>query len=56
MEVNFSSGQNPLYGAKENALHDYFQGEFILASSKEVFHLPNNISAEYKLKSQHGQN
>jgi dCTP deaminase len=26
-------------------------GEFILAQSKEVFHLPNNISAEYKLKS-----
>lgn len=26
-------------------------GEFILASSKEIFHLPNNISAEYKLKS-----
>lgn len=25
--------------------------EFVLASSKEVFHLPNNISAEYKLKS-----
>lgn len=24
---------------------------FILASSREVFHLPNNISAEYKLKS-----
>ena len=28
-----------------------YPGEFILASSKEVFHLPNNISAEYKLKS-----
>lgn len=26
-------------------------GEFLLASSKEIFHLPNNISAEYKLKS-----
>lgn len=26
-------------------------GEFILAHSVEVFHLPNNISAEYKLKS-----
>ncbi len=26
-------------------------GEFILASSKEIFNLPNNISAEYKLKS-----
>jgi len=26
-------------------------GEFILASSQEIFNLPNNISAEYKLKS-----
>jgi len=26
-------------------------GEFLLASSREIFHLPNNISAEYKLKS-----
>jgi dCTP deaminase len=26
-------------------------GEFILAQSQEVFNLPNNISAEYKLKS-----
>lgn len=26
-------------------------GQFILAQSFEVFHLPNNISAEYKLKS-----
>lgn len=26
-------------------------GEFILAQSREIFHLPNNISAEYKLKS-----
>lgn len=26
-------------------------GEFILAQSMEVFHLPENISAEYKLKS-----
>lgn len=25
--------------------------QFILAHSREVFHLPNNISAEYKLKS-----
>lgn len=28
-----------------------FPGEFLLAHSVEVFHLPNNISAEYKLKS-----
>lgn len=26
-------------------------GQFILAQSEEVFHLPENISAEYKLKS-----
>lgn len=26
-------------------------GQFILAQSREVFNLPNNISAEYKLKS-----
>lgn len=26
-------------------------GEFILAESFEIFHLPNNISAEFKLKS-----
>lgn len=26
-------------------------GDFILAQSKEIFHLPNTISAEYKLKS-----
>ncbi len=26
-------------------------GEFILAQSRELFHLPNNVSAEYKLKS-----
>lgn len=30
---------------------DLNPGEFILASSREVFHLPNNIAAEYKLKS-----
>lgn len=26
-------------------------GDFVLAHSREIFHLPNNISAEYKLKS-----
>jgi len=31
-------------------------GEFILASTKEVFNLPNNISAEYKLKSSMARN
>jgi dCTP deaminase len=28
-----------------------YPGEFILAQSVEIFNLPNNISAEYKLKS-----
>lgn len=28
-----------------------YPGEFILAHSEEIFHLPNNISAEYVLKS-----
>lgn len=31
-------------------------GEFVLASSREVFNLPNNISAEYKLKSSMARN
>lgn len=33
--------------------HGYFlrPGQFILAQSLEVFHLPNNVSGEYKLKS-----
>jgi len=31
-------------------------GEFILASSVEVFNLPNNISGEYKLKSTMARN
>lgn len=31
-------------------------GQFILAHSKEIFNLPNNISAEYKLKSTQARN
>jgi dCTP deaminase len=31
--------------------HILYPNEFILAQSMEVFNLPNNISAEYKLKS-----
>lgn len=31
--------------------YDLEPGEFILASSREIFNLPNNIAAEYKLKS-----
>lgn len=39
-------------------LHSYYlhPGEFVLASSREVFNLPNNISAEYKLKSSMARN
>lgn len=36
--------------ARDGPFHLY-PGEFILAQSLEVFNLPNNISAEYKLKS-----
>jgi len=31
--------------------HTMFPGDFLLASSREIFNLPNNIAAEYKLKS-----
>ncbi len=31
-------------------------GEFILASSREIFNLPDNISAEFKLKSSQARN
>lgn len=31
-------------------------GDFILASSREIFNLPNNIAAEYKLKSSLARN
>lgn len=31
--------------------YDLKPGEFILAHSQQIFNLPNNISAEYKLKS-----
>jgi dCTP deaminase len=39
-------------------LHSYYlhPGEFVLASSREVFNLPNNVSAEYKLKSSMARN
>ena len=35
----------------ENGEYCLAPGEFLLAQSREVFNLPNNISAEYKLKS-----
>lgn len=35
----------------ENNHFDLSPGRFILAQSEQIFNLPNNISAEYKLKS-----
>ena len=43
--------RTPLKTVQHRLPFDVLPGEFILASSREVFHLPNNISAEYKLKS-----
>ncbi len=43
--------RTPLKTVQHQLPFDVLPGEFILASSREVFHLPNNISAEYKLKS-----
>ena len=40
---------------KEHGYH-LKAGEFILASSRETFNLPSNISAEYKLKSSMARN
>jgi dCTP deaminase len=40
-------------------INNYFPmkpGQFILASSRETFNLPNNISCEYKLKSSMARN
>lgn len=39
------------YDLIQDGMFILFPGEFILAQSFEVFNLPNNISAEYKLKS-----
>ena len=43
--------RTPLKTVQHRLPFDVLPGEFILASSREVFHLPNYISAEYKLKS-----
>ena len=43
--------RTPLKTVQHQLPFDVLPGEFVLASSREVFHLPNNISAEYKLKS-----
>ena len=54
---------NMLYLNKKSSLHTervqlesgghhvMHPGQFLLASSREIFHLPSDISAEYKLKS-----
>lgn len=39
------------YPVKSFSMWDMAPGDFLLAQSVEVFNLPNNISAEYKLKS-----
>ncbi len=43
--------RTPLAVEKKEGRAILYPGEFVLASSKEVFRLPNTISAEYKLKS-----
>lgn len=52
--VVVSLGNREHLGMTEVSIEEGFvlrPGQFILAHSKEVFHLPNHISAEYKLKS-----
>lgn len=39
------------YDLLEEECYILYPGEFILAQSQQVFNLPDNISAEYKLKS-----
>ena len=36
---------------ESDGIYSMAPGEFLLAQSREIFHLPSNISAEYKLKS-----
>ena len=43
--------RTPLAVEKFEGRATLWPGSFALACSREVFHLPNNISAEYKLKS-----
>ena len=52
--VDLMAKETPAIDKIEIAQTGYFDlhpGVFILASSREVFNLPNNIAAEYKLKS-----
>lgn len=41
---------------EDYSIYFLFPGDFILATSNEVFNLPNNISCEYKLKSSMARN
>lgn len=54
LEVTLKN-RNPLKMTAHNLLHNgpfkLYPGEFVLAHSVEVFNLPNNISAQYALKS-----
>lgn len=46
--------RSPLFTAPynlENGRYRMYPGEFLLAQSAQIFNLPDNISAEYKLKS-----
>jgi dCTP deaminase len=36
---------------RKTGFYDIQPGQFVLASTREVFHLPNDVAAEYKLKS-----
>jgi dCTP deaminase len=56
--VDLASKQNIAMSQFDLDIDDMvlFPGDFILASSAEVFNLPNNISAEYKLKSSMARN
>lgn len=51
--IDYSKRQRPVMDEVTLGEDGYIlmPGEFILAQSVEVFNLPNNISAEYKLKS-----
>ena len=43
--------RTPLQMYDDTFPHIMTPGEFILTQSREIFHLPNTVSAEYKLKS-----
>lgn len=50
--IDYSKRETLEWGRSVGDGHwDMYPGDFLLAQSVEVFNLPNNISAEYKLKS-----